>query len=132
MTSILPILRNAAPRLTKQLFGPDCCRSEASGVLSRAVRPRLHPNAAPLLRRSFKSTQWRSLEASLGENTTRPLSSALRSWKKEPILRKGNGARKSMFPQVSEKIVAYWLLGSAASVFGIVVFGGLTRLTESG
>lgn len=25
-----------------------------------------------------------------------------------------------------------WLLGSAASVFGIVVFGGLTRLTESG
>lgn len=29
-------------------------------------------------------------------------------------------------------MVAYWLLGSAASVFGIVVFGGLTRLTESG
>jgi cytochrome c oxidase assembly protein subunit 15 len=28
--------------------------------------------------------------------------------------------------------VAFWLLGSAASVFGIVVFGGLTRLTESG
>jgi cytochrome c oxidase assembly protein subunit 15 len=28
--------------------------------------------------------------------------------------------------------VGFWLLGSAASVFGIVVFGGLTRLTESG
>ena len=28
--------------------------------------------------------------------------------------------------------VAYWLLFSAASVFGIVVLGGLTRLTESG
>ncbi|WEW58238.1 Cytochrome c oxidase assembly protein cox15 [Emydomyces testavorans] len=39
---------------------------------------------------------------------------------------------KSRFPNVSSKIVAYWLLGSAASVFGIVVFGGLTRLTESG
>jgi cytochrome c oxidase assembly protein subunit 15 len=36
------------------------------------------------------------------------------------------------FPQISSKSVAYWLLGSAASVFGIVVFGGLTRLTESG
>ncbi|KAI9718734.1 MAG: hypothetical protein M1812_003908 [Candelaria pacifica] len=36
------------------------------------------------------------------------------------------------FPQISERVVAYWLLGSAASVFGIVVFGGLTRLTESG
>ena len=38
----------------------------------------------------------------------------------------------SSFPEVSSKAVAYWLLGSAASVFGIVVFGGLTRLTESG
>lgn len=39
---------------------------------------------------------------------------------------------QSGFPNVTSKAVAYWLLGSAASVFGIVVFGGLTRLTESG
>jgi hypothetical protein len=39
---------------------------------------------------------------------------------------------KKSFPDTSSKSVAYWLLGSAASVFGIVVFGGLTRLTESG
>lgn len=39
---------------------------------------------------------------------------------------------KGTFPKTSSKSVAYWLLGSAASVFGIVVFGGLTRLTESG
>lgn len=39
---------------------------------------------------------------------------------------------KHFFPETSEKPVAYWLLGSAASVFGLVVFGGLTRLTESG
>lgn len=38
----------------------------------------------------------------------------------------------TFFPNVSSKYVGYWLLGSAASVFGIVVFGGLTRLTESG
>lgn len=38
----------------------------------------------------------------------------------------------SSWPETSSKSVAYWLLGSAASVFGIVVFGGLTRLTESG
>ena len=36
------------------------------------------------------------------------------------------------FPEASDKVVAYWLLGSAASVFGLVVLGGLTRLTESG
>lgn len=41
------------------------------------------------------------------------------------------GRRKS-FPSVSHKIVGYWLIGSAASVFGIVILGGLTRLTESG
>lgn len=39
---------------------------------------------------------------------------------------------KSSFPETSSKSVAYWLLASAASVFGIVIFGGLTRLTESG
>ncbi|KAJ5727296.1 hypothetical protein N7493_005116 [Penicillium malachiteum] len=39
---------------------------------------------------------------------------------------------KPGMPEVSHKSVAYWLLASAASVFGIVVFGGLTRLTESG
>jgi cytochrome c oxidase assembly protein subunit 15 len=43
-----------------------------------------------------------------------------------------NGAKSSSFPKTTSKSVAYWLLGSAASVFGIVVFGGLTRLTESG
>jgi cytochrome c oxidase assembly protein subunit 15 len=47
-------------------------------------------------------------------------------------LEDGASKAKSSFPKVSDKIVAYWLLGSAASVFGIVVFGGLTRLTESG
>jgi cytochrome c oxidase assembly protein subunit 15 len=41
-------------------------------------------------------------------------------------------AKSKGFPKTSSKSVAYWLLGSAASVFGIVVFGGLTRLTESG
>ena len=45
---------------------------------------------------------------------------------------KGAKARRRFFPSTSQKVVAYWLLGSAASVFGIVVFGGLTRLTESG
>ncbi|KPI39377.1 Cytochrome c oxidase assembly protein COX15 [Cyphellophora attinorum] len=40
--------------------------------------------------------------------------------------------KKSFFPTRTSNSVAYWLLGSAASVFGIVVFGGLTRLTESG
>lgn len=39
---------------------------------------------------------------------------------------------KKEFPKTTSKAVAYWLIGSAASCFGIVVWGGLTRLTESG
>ena len=40
--------------------------------------------------------------------------------------------KSSFFPETNDKVVGYWLLGSAVSVFGIVIFGGLTRLTESG
>lgn len=40
--------------------------------------------------------------------------------------------RRSFFPETSSKAVGYWLIGSAGLVFGIVVLGGLTRLTESG
>ena len=39
------------------------------------------------------------------------------------LLSEGNGGKK---------IVGYWLAGTSAAVFGIIVFGGLTRLTESG
>ena len=55
-----------------------------------------------------------------------------------PILGAASGgtasarARTAFFPATTSRIVGYWLLGSAASVYGIVVFGGLTRLTESG
>ena len=31
-----------------------------------------------------------------------------------------------------KRLVGYWLAGCSAAVFGIIVFGGLTRLTESG
>lgn len=31
-----------------------------------------------------------------------------------------------------KRIVGYWLAGCTGAVFGIIVFGGLTRLTESG
>lgn len=30
------------------------------------------------------------------------------------------------------KLVGYWLLGTSGAVFGMIVLGGLTRLTESG
>ncbi|KAK3332150.1 cytochrome oxidase assembly protein-domain-containing protein [Cercophora scortea] len=50
----------------------------------------------------------------------------------QPLGGSSSDAKSSSFPKTSSKAVGYWLIGSAASVFGIVVFGGLTRLTESG
>ncbi|KAK4063134.1 hypothetical protein Trihar35433_8929 [Trichoderma harzianum] len=41
-------------------------------------------------------------------------------------------ASKAFPKKTTSKAVAYWLIGSAVSCFGIVVWGGLTRLTESG
>ncbi|KAI9670444.1 MAG: Cytochrome c oxidase assembly protein cox15 [Trizodia sp. TS-e1964] len=43
-----------------------------------------------------------------------------------------SSSKASFFPRTTSNSVAYFLLLSATSVFGIVVFGGLTRLTESG
>ncbi|PKS11477.1 hypothetical protein jhhlp_003241 [Lomentospora prolificans] len=44
-----------------------------------------------------------------------------------------NAKTKKKMPEfTTSKAVGLWLLGSAVSVFGIVIFGGLTRLTESG
>lgn len=43
-----------------------------------------------------------------------------------------SSSKSSSFPETSSKSVGIFLLASAASVFGIVILGGLTRLTESG
>ncbi|KAH0081299.1 COX15-CtaA-domain-containing protein, partial [Aureobasidium melanogenum] len=69
------------------------------------------------------------------QSTTAPSSSPLSELTKtigQSSASAKNATRKSSFPETSDKKVGYWLLASSASVFGIVIFGGLTRLTESG
>lgn len=39
---------------------------------------------------------------------------------------------RDKYPSISSKASGYWLLATSGLVFGIVVLGGLTRLTESG
>jgi hypothetical protein len=86
------------------------------------------------------TTRIRQLNRSFNFHFVRPGTKAVVPRPKAVTRNPFNGARRSyasdaqtsFFPPVSSKAVAYWLLGSAASVFGIVVFGGLTRLTESG
>ncbi|KAK6203421.1 cytochrome c oxidase assembly protein COX15 [Scheffersomyces amazonensis] len=55
------------------------------------------------------------------------------SIKDSPIINAGKSSfRNNGSNTISNKSVGYWLIGTSSLVFGIVVLGGLTRLTESG
>ncbi|TGZ83994.1 COX15-CtaA-domain-containing protein [Ascodesmis nigricans] len=82
------------------------------------------PQGSPLTQsRPFSFTS--NLSATLKTETT-PLGGLATSITKEAV------KKTSAWPETSDRKVGYWLLGSAGLVFGIVVLGGLTRLTESG
>ena len=111
-----PQLRTAAPRLARRLFVCRPCLNSPA----RAFPVRTCPRQSSLLKHvRWKSTQPLRNGVATAERTI--ADSAAKS-----------KAKSSSWPETSDKSVAYWLLGSAASVFGIVIFGGLTRLTESG
>lgn len=121
-----PVFRSFAPRLSKEFFTCRQClqnRSFATRPLQRRI------TSVPLFARGNGriSSLLPGLKKKNGFFTSiKSLSTATAS------AEQAAGKAKANFPEVSDKVVAYWLLGSAASVFGIVVFGGLTRLTESG
>lgn len=118
-----PQLRTAAPRLSRRLFACRPCLNSpirAAVPTSRCAAPR--PSVLQSVR--WKSTQPLRSSATIGGVNVEGGILAEAATK--------SGAKSSSFPDTTSKSVAYWLLGSAASVFGIVVFGGLTRLTESG
>lgn len=109
--------------------------------LPRASRPS-SPSVLSSVARSQTAQQFRNpfapfarcLSNSAAKKTTAPsppFDSKFNSDSETKTKTKTKTNAKS-WPETTSKSVAYWLLGSAASVFGIVVFGGLTRLTESG
>ncbi|KAI4676843.1 uncharacterized protein J4E84_009438 [Alternaria hordeiaustralica] len=117
-----PQLRTAAPRLSRRLFVCRPCLNSPIRAAVSASRSSSRPSVLQSVR--WKSTQpLRSTATIEGPNAGRAIL-AEAATKTE--------SQSSSFPKTTSKSVAYWLLGSAASVFGIVVFGGLTRLTESG
>ncbi|KAI9835843.1 MAG: hypothetical protein M1819_001741 [Sarea resinae] len=123
-------LRSAGPAVSKEFF---TCRQ----CLTKAPPARPWSTAAAPVRRSpflqaFRANSTRSGAASRQSST--PLGSLGKTIGNEAreAVATDAVASKSSFPETSDKKVAYFLFGSAAAVFGIVVFGGLTRLTESG
>ncbi|OJD21447.1 hypothetical protein ACJ73_07210 [Blastomyces percursus] len=131
MASAVPMFRSLAPRFPKQFFTcRQCLRKEPQfNSSSRRWIGMLPFRTAP----STRFTPFTSAAARI-QNTSilRSASFASLSASTAKAATNAASAGKSKYPDVSSKIVAYWLLGSAASVFGLIVFGGLTRLTESG
>lgn len=113
----LQALRRAAPSLSRQLFPQQRC-------LRLSARANLYPRTFSGLPSRPKKQIGPAVERIRRLHTVTASETFL------PAAGKVSAA--SRFPDTSSNAVAYWLLGSAASVFGIVVFGGLTRLTESG
>ncbi|PGH13314.1 hypothetical protein AJ79_03730 [Helicocarpus griseus UAMH5409] len=123
MASSIPIFRSLAPRFAPEFFTCRQCLQKDVAKPSRRWMSILRSQNAPRLA-TFAPALRKQAPFSVGGRTL--FSSA--AWKPFNVDPKS----ESEFPDISSKAVAYWLLGSAASVFGIVVFGGLTRLTESG
>lgn len=122
----VPMFRSLAPRVAKDFFTCRQCLQN-KGIATNAFRARFF-TSLPL----SKSSRVNSF---LPANNGNVFSSSLISKRLTTVaatVEQGTSKTASSFPEVSSKGVAYWLLASAASVFGIVVFGGLTRLTESG
>ena len=123
MAYFVPGLRRATPRLSQDLFICHQCLSTAVPTRSTSIASKF-----TIVRNiRYKSTTPVPSRASNSAATASPSVSP-----SQTVRSARRTAGRNFFPETSSKAVGYWLLGSAASVFGIVVFGGLTRLTESG
>lgn len=133
-STVFRILRQTAPRLGQDAFVcRRCLQSQASSPQAAYKSLRQTP-----FLQAFRSHRPQSVSKAIRHSSS---AGAAPSHASSPVGNLGktigtSGAKaapkKSFFPETSSKPVAYWLLGSAASVFGLVIFGGLTRLTESG
>jgi len=95
------------------------------------------PSVLPRVRNiSFTNTSRNTVTTSTTTTPPGKLSSPLgtlaNTFARNSQTLKAGAKPQPFFPDISSPTVGYWLLGSAGLVFGIVVLGGLTRLTESG
>jgi hypothetical protein len=117
-------------RQTRKLSTSPSKRANCLRTTTKLCSPSTHHTCPPFPTRSFRAFT----QSTRARNTTSPEAGDRTNAHSQDSGKHGDEtkSRKTFFPDASSNMVAYWLLGSAASVFGIVVFGGLTRLTESG
>jgi cytochrome c oxidase assembly protein subunit 15 len=121
-TAFVRALQKCAPTLTKRFFsGRPCTKSTTLWKSCKPIRSSTNITSSRIntFKHAFRIQKKHSSTVSLSHAEALSMGTATK-------------AKTSSFPDTSSNTVGYWLLGSAASVFGIVIFGGLTRLTESG
>ncbi|KAI6247838.1 Electron transfer protein 1, mitochondrial [Erysiphe necator] len=125
MTLLLPHLKKSSPTLSRGFFACVGCSKQYTHI--NHLGPLRRTNSLEIIRFKNIKAQNHTLRES-------PLTSISKTISFQPNIVDNTHlkAKDQFFPKITSKSVAYWLLGSAASVFGIVVLGGLTRLTESG
>lgn len=126
-------LRRAAAHLSRV---PAACSPCLRGQLQAQLKAQAQIPSSRLLQlvrasRSFATTPAAGSKAPLDFSSSSVAQSAQGTPQTPPSQSSGQSSSSS-FPKTNAKVVGYWLIGSAVSVFGIVVWGGLTRLTESG
>ena len=124
-------LHEAAPRLSRRLFSCQCQHLRQQQLFG-GVRSAFRSHASTSPSQPSQSRSRLRTEQKIVSQSIRAFSSTTRQRVGNAAAQGIKSTKPSKWPQTNSNVVAYWLLGSAASVFGIVVFGGLTRLTESG
>lgn len=92
--------------------------------LENGLDPRRTGKCLQLLQRQFSTASTRS-------NSTISLQHGAADYAAKNSAKQEESSQKDSI-KVSKPIVAYWFFASACLVFGIVILGGVTRLTESG
>lgn len=129
MAFLMPVSRRLATRLAAPA---SICRqhlhssptAQRRSLVLDALRATARPAAAAPRYARFQSTKPAVAEQAkaVAEESAKAYAEILES-----------SSSKARMPEfTSDKAVGIWLLASAVSVFGLIVFGGLTRLTESG
>lgn len=137
MASIFRGLRRAAPRLSPDFFICQQCINHSRPAVPKLAMPgKLQQareyNVAANPFRTIRTPNYPSVLARQVSSKAKASPSSIPEGAIEKPSPLAPSRKSEFFPKTSSKSVAYWLLASAASVFGIVIFGGLTRLTESG
>lgn len=132
MASLLPGLRRAAPRISRDFFVCHQCVKQSRPAIRKATFLPTTTTSGTLRAIRFNSTTATLPEIIGRPKRTSPLNDLGQTINNGVPQKAQKVMKADFYPETSSNTVAYWLLGSAVSVFGIVVFGGLTRLTESG